>query len=199
MDIIKVKADTFIQTKYGRRTLNIHHYKPIVDDIKSAAYGIDNDLHRTKFLEYILRHNNSQYNNHLLICTKGDSCEENQAYEALAYDIKQEINRIGVASLGDVFTDEEKETADSKLDKILNEIEKVKAENVVMYEHFKKSFEELKELHILGKRKWYEILLGKSTEMVIGGVVSETISKAIVAIATAEVTGVLKLIETTTK
>lgn len=194
MDIVKEQADLFVETKFRYRSIEFRNYKSIVDDARMAASDIDNELDRTKFLEYILRVNTSDYDKHLVDCKRGDECTKNKAYEAIGYYLQQEINRIGIASVGDVFTEEEKETADSKLDKILSEIEKIKDENTVMYKHFKKSFEELKGLHVLGKGKWYQLLLGKSTEMVVGGIVSETISKPILAIATGAAIEMIKLL-----
>lgn len=40
--------------------------------------------------------------------------------------------------------------------------------------------QELKELYFLSKKTWMQIFTGKITEMVAGGVISETISKELV-------------------
>lgn len=41
-------------------------------------------------------------------------------------------------------------------------------------------FIELRELFFLGKKKWYQLLIGKSFDMTLSGIVSETLSKQII-------------------
>ncbi|MES2874185.1 MAG: hypothetical protein V4708_10715 [Bacteroidota bacterium] len=43
-------------------------------------------------------------------------------------------------------------------------------------------FQELKDFFILGKKKWYQLFLGKAAEMVISGVISETASKELISL-----------------
>lgn len=50
----------------------------------------------------------------------------------------------------------------------------------MLYEDLLKEINELKDLYFLGKKKWYQLLIGKSVEMAAGGIVSETVSKQII-------------------
>lgn len=49
----------------------------------------------------------------------------------------------------------------------------------IIYEELTDEINELKNLLFLGKKKWYQLLVGKSVEMVASGIVSETVVKGI--------------------
>ena len=50
----------------------------------------------------------------------------------------------------------------------------------IIYDDLSAELQELKDFYILGKKKWYQLFLGKTAEMVIGGVISETVSKELI-------------------
>ena len=79
----------------------------------------------------------------------------------------------------EAFTFEEMQSANVKLDKVLEEIQKLKAGQEVIWTDIRQDIEELKALYSLGKKTWRQLLVGKITEMVASGVVSDTLSKAI--------------------
>jgi|GEM_PF-1278696 len=91
----------------------------------------------------------------------------------------------------DPFTFEEMHAADAKLDAILEELQKLKAGQEVIWTDIREDIEELKNLYSLGKKNWRQLLLGKIAEMVASGIVSDTASKAVEEIIKAGVSAFL--------
>ena len=82
------------------------------------------------------------------------------------------------------FTESDKKQMNSKLDEILEKLEKVSLENETIWTDMKADFEELKNMYYLDKKNWRQLLVGKLTEWSLAGVISETFSKQIVEILT---------------
>ena len=76
-----------------------------------------------------------------------------------------------------LFTPDERQAADAKLDALLKEVQLLKVGQEAIWTDIRKDIEELKALYFLGKKNWRQLLLGKLTEMTASGVVSDTISK----------------------
>ena len=176
MDIILEKAKRFADNYFQ----NASRYEELLSSAKDKVYDIDDPLDKIKFINFLLDRNNSDYEKHKPKCTDPENCKYNYAYENIAYYLTQELNRLGVHFNDDTFTDEERESAESKLNQILKDLNEVKLGQQVIYEDLTKEINELRELYFLGKKKWYQLLIGKSVDMVASGVVSETISKQII-------------------
>ncbi len=77
------------------------------------------------------------------------------------------------------FTERDKKDINTKIDKVLAELEKIQTGNEIIWTDMKEELEELKEMYYLNKKNWRQLLTGKLSEMVISGIVSETISRRI--------------------
>ena len=188
MNYIKKRANNFIECYIAGQ---ISDHQDVIDAAKSEIYNINNDLDKITFLRVVLEANAKEYQNHLLDCTNKTNCQTNFDYESIAYYLTQELNDLGIRTNNDQFTIEEKVDAETKLDQILNDLQTLKNGHQIIYDDLKAEIDSLKELFILGKRTWFQLLLGKTREMVISGIISETVSKQIVAQLEKEV---LKLI-----
>jgi len=177
MDIITKFADRFVQRHLKGR---IDKYAEIIEAAREQLYDIDDQLDKIKFLNIILEGNNKTYDRHKPDCTAPDTCPINLAHESISYFLAQELARLGVQLNEDTFTIDEKESADSKLDKILKDLEVLKMGHQIIYDDLKKELDELKELYFLGKKKWHQLFSGKCLEMVASGIISETVSKQII-------------------
>ncbi|OLY93655.1 hypothetical protein SAMN05444008_114134 [Cnuella takakiae] len=177
MDIILKKAKQFTDRYFLG---GVSHYQDIIDAAKNDVYDIDNPADKIKYLNFILDRNNKDYAEHKPVCQNPENCSYNYTYETIAYYLTQELNRLGVHFNDDTFTEEEKEQAESKLDKILKDLNELKLGQQVIYEDLSKEINELRDLYFLGKKKWYQLFIGKSVDMVASGVVSESISKQII-------------------
>ena len=82
------------------------------------------------------------------------------------------------------FTEKEKKEMNAKVDQMIEmlktEFETLKTGQEIIWTDMKADLEELKLFYNLSKKNWRQLLIGKFTEMVAAGVVSETISKEIV-------------------
>jgi hypothetical protein len=155
-------------------------YQEFIDAAKNELGDIDSPGDKIKFINTLLDSNNSEYSKHLPECTNPTGCPQNYAYEKVAYYLTRELNRLGVKLDDDTFTQDEKNQAESKLDQILKDLNEVKLGQQIIYEDLTKEINELRDLYFLGKKKWYQLFLGKSIDMIASGIVSETISKQII-------------------
>lgn len=176
MDIILEKAKRFADNYFQ----NPSKHEELLNSAKGRVYEIDDPLDKIKFINFLLDRNNSDYEKHKPKCADPGNCRYSFAYENIAYILIQELNKLGVHFNQDTFTEEEKEAAESRLDQILKDLNEVKLGQQVIYEDLTKEINELRELYFLGKKKWHQLLIGKSVDIVAGGVVSETISKQII-------------------
>jgi hypothetical protein len=82
------------------------------------------------------------------------------------------------------FTVDEMFRASVALDQILKEIKEdikeLKLGQEIIWTDILAEINELKTLYSLSKRNWIRILLGKITDMTVGGIISETLSKKII-------------------
>jgi hypothetical protein len=173
MDVIASIAKSFIDEHYvGGITT--------VEDVKRKARyvisDIDNVMDKVRFLNFVLEKNSQDYAQHLKVCKNPADCRLNRAYEGVSYFLLQELHRLGVNIDRDSFTDTEKAQAESRLDDIIRELNEVKLGQQILFEELN----EMRDLFFLGKKKWYQLVIGKSFEMAASGVVSETVSKKII-------------------
>ncbi|KRT15969.1 hypothetical protein ASU31_10700 [Pedobacter ginsenosidimutans] len=179
MDFIKKRAENFAKQYIDNQ---VDEHETVVDEAQMELSKIRNPLDKITFLRVILELNERQYQNHLLVCRNKNNCPENDSHEAIHYYLTGELEDLGIHLNEDQFTKEEQLTAESKLDQVLKELETVKFGHQVIYDDLMKEIQELKDFYILGKKKWYQLFLGKTTEMVLGGVISETVSKELVSV-----------------
>ncbi len=78
------------------------------------------------------------------------------------------------------FSEQDKNDLSNKIDKVLSELEKLQTGHEIIWTDMKEELDELKEMYHLNKKNWRQLLTGKITEMLAGGIVSEAISKKIV-------------------
>lgn len=173
MDFIKRKAKDFTDEHFLGGISSADH---ILSEAKSVVYDIDKGVDKIRFLNFILEKNNADYTEHLKVCRDKEDCPKNYAYEGVAYYLSQELDRLGAGIDGDTFTEAERNEAESKLDKILKDLNEVKLGQQVIFEELN----EMRDLFFLGKKKWYQLFIGKSVDMTASGIVSETISKQMI-------------------
>lgn len=161
--------------------INMRTPKPhleVLEIVRSRIIDIDSKSDKIKFLSVCLRNIDSYYKAHLPKCTNPEKCERNYHYDAIIYFLQQELQRLGITINEDTFTLEEIGISNQKIDEIQTQLAKLELGQEVVFNNI----EELKEVYYLGKRKWYQLLLGKFKEMTISGIVNETFSKGLLEI-----------------
>lgn len=135
-------------------------------------------------LTIILEANEKEFQRHLKDeCTNPKECRDNKQHQRVAYFLQQELEELGININADHFTWEEKSQCNAQLD---NLIETLTASNQLLSEQLeilRTEIEELKNLYVLGKKNWKQLLLGKTGDMVASGIVSEAVSKPLLDIA----------------
>lgn len=179
MDLIKKMADDFVKYKISG---GAPEYKEVISDVKNIIYEIDDQRDKIKYLNIVLEANQAEYNEHKLICRDKENCLTNFSHESISYFLGNELKKLGVVFDDDAFTLMDKQDSDSKLNKILEEIQTLKDGQQIIYNQITKDIEELKELYYLGKKKWHRQFIGTALEMTASGIVSETVSKSIIDI-----------------
>ena len=179
MNHINKRADRFVQNYISGQ---ISDQEEVISEAKTELYNIDSDLDKTTFLRIILEENAREHKEHLLHCNSGVNCQTDYDREGVSYFLTQELNRLGIKTNNDQFSIQEKEIVESRLDKVLADLQTIKDGQQIIYEDLKAEIDSLKELFILGKKTWLQLLLGKAKDMAISGVISETVSKEIVSI-----------------
>lgn len=155
----------------------------VMSKVKEKIYDIDNKIDKIKFLQFLINKTNEDFKKHLLSCSNPQTCRNNFEYESIIYYLQQELHRLGVYLDDDTFTEEEKSIAEEKIDAILSEIKKLEIGQEIIYEDIQEEISELKSYFFIGKKTWYQIFIGKLTEMSLSGIISETVSKGFINIA----------------
>jgi hypothetical protein len=126
-NVINKLADNFVKFNVNGR---IKKSDEILEIAKKQVSDIDNEYDKIKFINKILEGNNIAYEYHLNEeCTNREECSENMAREAINYFLTQELKRLGVKMGDDAFTKDEKQVADEKLNKILEQFESMPTKN----------------------------------------------------------------------
>ncbi len=111
-------------------------------------------------------------------CDNPNGCVTDQEYSRLQYYLQQELARLDIIMNQDTFTIEERNLADEKIDELQDEIKKLGLGQEIIFDNI----EEAKELYYYGKKRWFQIVIGKLTEMALAGMVPETVSKKLTVI-----------------
>jgi hypothetical protein len=178
MDIIKIQADESadrIYTGYSHISAS-----KVIGQVRLAINDISNEADKIKYLSIILERNNLEAVKHQPICTKGEDCEIEKRLATISYYLNQDLEELGVIRNENTFTMHEKRAMEERIDQLLQHLASLKAGQQVIYEELLKELEELKSLFFLGRKNWKQLVIGKASEMVVGGVISETISHTIV-------------------
>lgn len=179
MDYIKKRAEKFA-SQYIEHQVDKH--VKVISEAQSELYAIISPMDKISFLQVILQVNDKEYQKHLEVCKNKEACPINYDHESIHYFLAKELGDLGIHLDEDQFTKEEQIAAESKLDKVMEELEKLKLGQQFIFDDLMAELQELKDFYILGKKKWYQLFLGKATEMVIAGVISESVSKELILV-----------------
>jgi len=77
------------------------------------------------------------------------------------------------------FSRTDKGEINEALQKIISDLNALKLGQQITYDDLALEFEELKDMMFLDKKTWSQLFIGKLAEMMVSGVISETLSKEI--------------------
>jgi hypothetical protein len=178
MNIVEKEAIEFYE--YG--FLNSGKYNNLENlksTLTSKLYNFNRDRDKLDFLKILSSTCIDDVKNHMKTCT---GCGYDEERNVALFAIDQEIESINKyyafePNKDDKFTTQEELKLHSKLNKIIEDLEKQSFGQQIIFEEI----EELKNHFDLGKKTWFQLLKGKLVEITIEGALEKTIVKEIFA------------------
>jgi hypothetical protein len=156
----------------------------LISNLESQLFKFNREKDKLKYLTIVSQYVQQESEKYAKECKNPATCDTSKTHREVNFFINQMLEEYGIGiNNEEIFTSEEKYENNRKLDDLLQEIEKLRMGQEIIYNDLIKEIEELKNLYFIGKKNWCQNLAGKSLEMVASGVVSETVSKKLISIA----------------
>lgn len=179
MNLIEKQAVDFYLLNWDRTD----DYKDFIKELKRELDEYAKISHKLDFIDNLRNKLKESYDEHLKTCQYPNDplkCRFNSDFENTLF-FSQNVKEKLIQNLDQVdFSLQERRAVDQKLSSILNDVNELKLGQQISYDDFYDEFQELKELYYLNKKNWKQLMIGKLSEMVAGGIISETISKGII-------------------
>jgi hypothetical protein len=191
MNIIQQQTADFFDRKFDERG----DYEDFIQKVRSQLYEYRKDAHKLEFIDHLMTLLKQEYDKHLKVChypNDRGQCDINKRYENALFFIQNEREELIENLPSTDFTVQEKTDINESLQLILADLDKIKMGQELTYDDLLAELNELKEFYYLNKKHWSQMLIGRLTEMVASGVISETISKDIVETVTKHYAGLIK-------
>lgn len=191
MNLIQQQTADFLDREFDVRG----KYEEFIQKVRTQLYEYRKDAHKLEFIDYLMTLLKQGYDKHLTRCEYPNDrgkCAINKNYENTLFFVQNERDEI-IENLPDTdFTPQERANINESLERILADLDKVKLGQEITYNDLTTELNDLKEFYFLNKKHWSQMFIGRLTEMVASGVISETISKYIVETVTKHYTGLIK-------
>ncbi len=180
MNLLQQQAKTFTDYHLEPRD----QFKEFISKVRSELYEYRKGAHKLEFLGHIINTVKSDYDIHLKVCTAKNpkDCYKNQFYENTLFFLQNEMEEIESRLDPTEFKRAEQEQLSSAVTKMITELEKLQLGQQITYDDLSEQLTELKDYYFLNKTNWTQLFLGKMTEMIASGVVSEALSKELVSV-----------------
>lgn len=191
MNLIQQQTADFFKWQFDEHG----RYEDFIQKVRTQLYEYRKDAHKLEFIDHLMILLKVDYDKHLTVCTypkeKG-KCPTNKNYENTLFFVQNERDDILENLTLTDFTPQERIGINESLQKILADLDKIRLGQEITYDDLTTELEDLKEFYYLNKKHWSQMLIGRLTEMVAGGIISETISKGIVETVTKNYSGIIK-------
>lgn len=98
----------------------------------------------------------------------------------MLFFLTNELDDLNEQITPEEFTEPERKHLGTIIDNIMADLKAIRLGQEMTYDDFREEFKELQDLLYLNKKNWSQLFVGKLTEMIAGGVISETVSKDII-------------------
>lgn len=180
MNLIQNQADKFYLYKYRES----NNYEEFIQELRWQLNEYHKDSHKLEFIDFIIHLLKTNYEKHLETCRFKDGdrlkCSQNEGYENSLFFAQNEKDKILEIISPEEFNFTERESVSKQLGQILESLNKIELGQEITYDDLSKEFESMKEYFYLEKKPWSQMFVGKLSEMVAAGVISETVSKDII-------------------
>lgn len=179
MNLIQEQTVDFFKWQFDEHA----RYEDFIQKVRSQLYEYRKDTHKLEFIDHLMTLLKVDYDKHLTVCNypkeKG-KCPTNKNYENTLFFVQNERDAILENLTSEDFKPKERADINESLQKIIADLDKIKLGQEITYDDLTEELNDLKEFYYLNKKHWSQMLIGRLTEMVASGVISETISKDIV-------------------
>lgn len=175
MNLIQNQAQEFVTYNLPE----IGDYREFIDLVRARLYDYRRIAYKNEFLDFVILGTKQEYDNHVEGC-KDQNCKSRLFYENVLFFLQEESEELRSKLTPADFTSIERVAISEKLEQIINNQNLIKLGQELTYDDFKSEFDELKDYYFLNKKNWTQLFLGKLTEMVASGIISETVCKGIV-------------------
>lgn len=178
MNLIQKQATKFV-------SLKMNHGKPYQDFIRQVIHEIgqySRVSHEIEFIETVMFEVKKEYEDHLPNCTDFENCPRNFFYESVVFFLNEHRQELSKELTTDDFNQADVLRFKTRIDDIIEKLNKLELGQQITYDDFSDEFEEMKSYFYMNKKSWQQMLAGKLVEMVSAGVISETVSKEIVQV-----------------
>jgi len=179
MNVIQKQVDEFLDLQ------STGHAKSFIQNVRQELYEYRKQIHKIEFLQRVQYKIKLDLDEHNKVCPykqAGEPCSNEDNYEAILFFLQNEIDEVDELLEPTDFTIEDKKRTDEALQEIISNTQNLIGISQFTYDDLIAEIQELKELYFLPKKNWVQLLTGKITEMVAGGIISETISKQLVGV-----------------
>jgi hypothetical protein len=177
MNIVKRHANDFL-----RHQSSIHNPREFIEEVETRLWDYNKDSHKVIFLDQLLNRFRIDLDKHTEKCTyklKG-SCPKEIKYEDVLFFLQNKLDEIEETLDPLELSREDRFNLSETLNKILIDINLLRLGQEITYEDLSQEFIELRENMHLSRKNWRELFVGKISDMVASGIVSETISKNVI-------------------
>ncbi len=177
MNIVEKEATGFIDTLY--RDGDVINLVNLKSKIESKLYGFKRERDKLDFLKIVRQLSLAEKNEHLKIC-QSPNCQFPEDRDLGVFAIDQEVDDINETYVfkpnsSDKFTAEEESNLHSKLNDIIEKLEKQGYGQEIIFDEI----ESLKNHFNLGKKTWFQLVKGKVVDLTLEKVLDESIVKDI--------------------
>lgn len=180
MNLIQKQAEDYHMYNFSEG----ENHKVFIQGIRTELYEYRKDSHKLEFIDTIRKLLKLGYDEHLESCQyKKDrlKCGTNTNYENILFFVQNEKDEIIEGLDSSEFSIPERNINNESLTRIVDDLNKIKLGQELTYNDLYDELQELKEYYFLNKKHWTQLFIGRISEMVAGGVISETVSKEIVS------------------
>lgn len=165
-EVINRKAQQFCR---GRLMGPLYNVRELGDKVQSELWGLNSDADRIQFLGYIINHVVEVIADHESKCHK-EHCRVGPDGQEFLYYLYGKLTESGLKIEGDNFTSSEIVENNRTINELSYKLDEIKTGEYILYDDIqlvaeqindlKTDIAELKNLYVLGKKKWYQQVHG---------------------------------------
>ncbi len=177
-NILHRHADEFIQF-IGQ----INDAREFQDQVEERLWDYNKYSQKVIFLERVKSIVKKNFDEHVESCenkAQGKTCYTEDIYEDVLFFLQNQMDGYEDSLTEEEFSSIDRSELNKSLSLILDDLNKLKLGQEIIYENLFEEVQDLKDKMFLPKKNWMELFAGKVLNMVASGVISETASKDLI-------------------